>query len=168
MATSSITRILRRRILLAVGDQEMRTVLNRILERTGYDVICCYCARTATSLMRSAVSDEQNAATLDLFVCDARLLTKTTAGEIACLQSKVRFPPLVLVTAFAGDEDLSQAARLRSAAVFDTGFDFHRQLAIIRQLAPYPSDSSVQDTSCEQSKPSFENRSCDINVVVGN
>jgi len=154
MTRSLRPKVVRRRILLAAGDQEMRAALNHVLDRTGYDVVCCYEGGAAASLLRTAIADEQTAGVFDLFLCDARLLDNQTVGELARLQKHRRFPPLVLITAFSGAEAVARAARLRTSGVLDNGFDLRRQLALVRRLAPYRASDGNPDISNVPSNPS--------------
>lgn len=124
------------RILVAVGDHEMRALLKRALERVAYEVDPCENSTSLRAHLILAVNGSPTAKT-DLLVCDVRLLDNATVQVMESRQRQGQLPPLVLVTAFADQTVQRRVRSLRSVTVFDKVLDIYDQLAVIRDILPH-------------------------------
>ena len=79
------------RILLAEEDHEIRALWRTVLDRAGYDVIACG-SQEALGQAIAAISTGAMRLEVDLFVCDARMLTDDVKETVSRLQKKSQFP----------------------------------------------------------------------------
>jgi CheY-like chemotaxis protein len=120
-------------ILLAEDDQEMRTMLKRILIGKGYDVETCI---DGFELLQhfGSFSSEKLPRQFDLIVSDIRMPGFTGMEILDFVHDNGGFPPIMLITAFGNERTHLDAKRLGAAAILDKPFDIDDFLSSIGEI----------------------------------
>ncbi len=123
----------RRRILVAEDDFEMRWLMVRSLERSGFEVIDAESGSEALELIEDALLCEPPVP-FDLIISDGRMPGCTGLQLLAA--TRERELPFILVTAFGTPEIHAQAKRLGAFAIFDKPFDVEDLMTAALTAAP--------------------------------
>ena len=105
------------RILLAEDDEAMRTMLAFMLTVEGFDVTPCFDG------LELAERLSRDRGEVDLVISDIRMPGMTGLQLLEGLSSSQDSPPMILITAFGGEDTMAKAMRLGAAAVFSKPFD---------------------------------------------
>lgn len=127
-------------ILLAEDDHEMRALISMRLRQDGYDLIE---ADSGLALM-SAVSDmRKNGGPMpDVIVSDIRMPGQSGLSVLRAIREYGWRVPVVLITAFGGEETLNEAWSLEAAIVLHKPFELDDLRMAIRCLLPRGHESS--------------------------
>lgn len=123
---------LRRRILLAEDDREMRLLLASALRAEGYSVMEC---RDGDQFVDRIITPSSGVG-FDLIVSDVRMPSHSGLEILEAGSQLKDFPPMILITAFGSESLHTQAQRLGAVAVFDKPFDIEHLLDAVRSLLP--------------------------------
>ena len=121
------------RILLAEDDPALRSLLAAALARDGYSVVEAADGTEVLDLLASHLVADTGLPRLDVIVSDVRMPGWTGLDVLAGLRALPGAPPVVLITAFGGEEFRDRARRLGAAATLDKPFDIDDLRGVIRQ-----------------------------------
>jgi two-component system cell cycle response regulator CpdR len=121
--------------LLAEDDDEMRTLLARTLQRSGYRVIQCtdglalmeHLAPFLPGLSRQRI---------DVIVADFRMPWVDGLEVLKCTRQHVGRPPFVLITAFPSEMLRAEAIGLGAAFVLSKPFEMEYFVDMVRTVVP--------------------------------
>jgi len=119
------------RVLVAEDDDELRWLITRTLQKSGFDVIE---ARDGSALLDRAgemILHDHTLSGIDLIVSDIRMPGWSGLDVLAGLQHSGVRVPMVLITAFGDDKTHHQAARLGAVAVVDKPFDMDQLCDVV-------------------------------------
>lgn len=123
------------RILLAEDDDEMRRMLAEWLRRDGYLVSEARDGIELTERICEALFGEGRAVP-DVLITDLRMPGRDGLDVVSLLRGADSTIPVILITAFGGDETHLRAARLGADAVFDKPLDLDELRAAVHRHAP--------------------------------
>ncbi len=120
-------------ILLAEDDDEMRSLLIRVLAKEGYRVEEC---TNGVELLQhfGSFTDEEQSASFDLIVSDIRMPGFTGMEILDFVHDNSGFPPIMLITAFGDAKTHAEAESLGVAAMLDKPFDLDVFQEIVAQI----------------------------------
>ena len=121
------------RILLAEDDPALRSLLAAALVRDGYSVVEAADGSEVLDLLALHLVANTGLPRLDVIVSDVRMPGWTGLDVLVGLRALPGAPPVVLITAFGGDEFRDRARRLGAAATLDKPFDIDDLRGVIRQ-----------------------------------
>jgi CheY-like chemotaxis protein len=129
-------------VLIAEDDEEMRALLGRTLQESGYGVIECAdgleLMEYLTSLLGEPVRQH-----IDLIVSDVRMPWVTGLEVLQGTHEYVGYPPFVLITAFPDEETRAHAKRLGAALMLSKPFEMDYFLEVVRTIVPRESRRPV-------------------------
>jgi CheY-like chemotaxis protein len=105
------------RILLAEDDEAMRSMLAFMLTAEGFEVTPC------VDGLELADRIKEDGDEVDLVISDIRMPGMTGLELLEGLSVLDESPPMILITAFGGEDTLEKALHLGAAAVFSKPFD---------------------------------------------
>ncbi len=107
------------RILIAEDDDEMRRLLVRALSRDGYEVVAVAAGQPLLHALTSGAGPRQFA----LVISDLRMPGMSGLEVVRELRARGSRLPVLLMTAFGGEDTLIEARKLEVTAVFAKPFD---------------------------------------------
>jgi len=128
VATSSGER--RARVLIAEDDWAFRDLLLRAFEDDGYEAVTVGNGPDLLSVLSASLSSRSNVGPFDLVVSDVRMPGWLGLAALEKLSSNPLVPPVVVITAFGGEEMHQRAERAGAVAVFDKPFDIAELIAL--------------------------------------
>lgn len=111
------------RVLVAEDDDELRGLITRTLRKSGFDVIETSDGAALLDRAGETLLTDHTSSSIDLIVSDIRMPGWSGLDVLAGLNHAGVRIPMVLITAFGGDDTHQQATRLGAAAVVDKPFD---------------------------------------------
>lgn len=132
---------MRREVLLAEDDMEMRLLLSLELQKRGCAVIEC---ENGVSLVEQ-LEPLLNGATeveYDLIITDIRMPGITGMEIVEALARLPQCPPLILITAFGDEKTHDRARRLGVAAILDKPFEIQDFLSGVDEALTHSRASS--------------------------
>ncbi len=121
-------------ILLAEDDAEMRAMLALALTHEGYIVIECRDGEELSLCLRE--SSFRNSECVDLVISDIRMPGMSGLGVLKIHGSKLRCPPIILMTAFGDNTTRNEALAAGAVAFFDKPFGLEDLIKKVREIAP--------------------------------
>jgi CheY-like chemotaxis protein len=113
----------RARLLVAEDDPELRALLALALREDGYDVVEAADGNELLDVIAEAAAPRPFSECFDLIVTDIRMPGFTAFDILGALRFRLLHTPVILITAFADQLTLRQAARLGVRVVLDKPFD---------------------------------------------
>lgn len=123
----------RPRVIVAEDDPEMRRLLTATIAADGYDVTN---ADTGPALLMAIGRFGQENALPALIVSDIRMPGRSGLQVLQWLRDAGWQVPVILITAFGGDEVMEQATHLGAACVLSKPFDLDDLRTTVARLAP--------------------------------
>jgi CheY-like chemotaxis protein len=124
---------IRRVVLLAEDDMEMRLLLSLALQKEGCSVIECRDGMHLLTQIEPSLNVE-NEVKHDLIVTDVRMPGMTGMQVVEGLTSLPGRPPVILITAFGEAETHRRAQQLGVAAVLDKPFEIEEFITVVREV----------------------------------
>jgi CheY-like chemotaxis protein len=135
LSQATTSRSVRRRILLAEDDDEMRAMLSQALRREGHLITEC---RNGVQLLLhlAPLLEPAGHVEFDLIISDIRMpgLTGMEILEGLARRDNRPCPPVVLITAFGSRETHKAAKRCGVAAIIDKPFEIEDLLGVINKV----------------------------------
>jgi CheY-like chemotaxis protein len=121
MGRRSDLHVIRRNILVADDDDDMRELMASALRSDGYSVVEARDGAELLEILRDALEDERRCP--DILVTDIKMPHLSGLGVLQALRrARVRLP-VILVTAFADESMHTVAKRLGAIGVLQKPFD---------------------------------------------
>ena len=124
------------RILVVEDDRSLARLAQLNLEAEGYDVEICHEGRQAIANLQTSIPD--------IVLLDLRLPTSISGWDVlTCLRQdhRLRAVPVVILSAFAHDQDRKQAAAAGANAYLVKPFGIEELFACVRGLLGGASDA---------------------------
>ncbi len=121
----------KRRVLVAEDHEALRKVLVKLLRADGHEVFEVAIGFDLEDAVTVASDPELGSGSFDLVISDIRMPGMSGLSAFSNLEYFDRLPPVVFLTAFAGDQVHAQAQKLGALAVFDKPVDFDELRAFV-------------------------------------
>lgn len=126
----------RPRVLIVENDNALRSLLAQTLRDADYDVLEAYDGDDAAKLLAIDFSRFEPITAVDVLVTDVRMPRASGLDLLASVRFFDWTTAVVVMSAFADDEMLTQAERLGADAVLRKPFALEQFVEIIDELAP--------------------------------
>ena len=132
--------LLPQRIFLAEPDCERASARGHLLERYGYEVLSCCNVSSIKKCFHAMAQHTTFRSSVNLVICDSRVIDETLTDSIQRGQACPDFPPLLLLSDPSGSQipnasKESNCIKYRDTLEFNA--DAYDQVLLVRQWAPY-------------------------------
>jgi len=125
----------RPRILVAEDDNEMRTLLTRVLHADGYVPVECHDGIELFGYLEAFVG-RRVVLDFDVIISDILMPGPTGLEILEAMHDRAGFPAMILITAFGDKRTHARAQKAGAAAVLEKPFEMDELLAKLHEIAP--------------------------------
>jgi CheY-like chemotaxis protein len=142
-STSTSIPALERPLLLAEDDYELRRLLGSMLRHDGYAVVEARNGSELLNYVAASLLYSARYAEPALILTDVRMPGPSGLDVGSALKRTRYRSPLVVMTAFGGDDMRRQARVLGAVAVLDKPFELEELRRIVQRWAPLPAAARI-------------------------